>query len=458
MKIVSLTGLVFLLFFNANGQSVSPNVVAGSGDFYESANASISWTLGETVIKTLEGQNAILTQGFQQSWANVSCNCQNLYLPLAWSLFSTYIDPTIPAIDSILAPIVSDVNIVKNGMGQVYWPQYNINMIGNLTIGKGYQIKMFDNSSVDVCGVAVVPETVEIPLPQAWSILGYLRQTPGDAVEMMSCIASELSIAKNGNGLVYWPIYSLNQIGNLNPGEGYQVKLNSPQTFIYPPNSPMTKTTPISTIEPKHFQKGQNTGSNMTVGIPLSAWETMPAAGDELAVKTRSGRVIGSSVFTGKNMAIAVWGNDDLSKDIDGMMDLEAFSILLWSNSQEREFELKVINWQIGDALFSKDKISVVDKCNIVDFNIDDPGQIYSRPYPNPFTDVVCLEFYLPGANHVSIKIYNALGEIIANPVDQDFDQGLHQVNFNRYNLPPGNYYYRLITNSRIGQGKLIIL
>lgn len=46
--------------------SLSPSVISSAGDYYESTDMSISWTLGELVVTTLEGDNMILTQGFQQ--------------------------------------------------------------------------------------------------------------------------------------------------------------------------------------------------------------------------------------------------------------------------------------------------------------------------------------------------------------------------------------------------------
>ena len=42
-------------------------VVATSGDFYKNSYGSLSWTLGEVAIETLNETNFILTQGFQQS-------------------------------------------------------------------------------------------------------------------------------------------------------------------------------------------------------------------------------------------------------------------------------------------------------------------------------------------------------------------------------------------------------
>jgi hypothetical protein len=47
-------------------QSIERDVVASSGDYFEGADISLSWTLGETATKTYSSDDNILTQGFQQ--------------------------------------------------------------------------------------------------------------------------------------------------------------------------------------------------------------------------------------------------------------------------------------------------------------------------------------------------------------------------------------------------------
>jgi len=47
-------------------QSISQNVIATSGDYFENANASVSLTMGELVTETFSNGSIILTQGFQQ--------------------------------------------------------------------------------------------------------------------------------------------------------------------------------------------------------------------------------------------------------------------------------------------------------------------------------------------------------------------------------------------------------
>ena len=50
------------------GQSLSPEVVAGSGKAFTSTEAQLSWTLGEAVTATfIGGDSAVLTQGFHQT-------------------------------------------------------------------------------------------------------------------------------------------------------------------------------------------------------------------------------------------------------------------------------------------------------------------------------------------------------------------------------------------------------
>jgi hypothetical protein len=51
-------------------------------------------------------------------------------------------DPGPIGLDSVLNEIDENLFIVKYGTGHVYWPDFNLNQIGALVIGQGYQIKM----------------------------------------------------------------------------------------------------------------------------------------------------------------------------------------------------------------------------------------------------------------------------------------------------------------------------
>ncbi len=62
-KIILILGLISVYFLNINAQEV----ISSSGDYFENATGSVSWTLGEAVTETFTDGTNILTQGFQQS-------------------------------------------------------------------------------------------------------------------------------------------------------------------------------------------------------------------------------------------------------------------------------------------------------------------------------------------------------------------------------------------------------
>lgn len=161
---------------------------------------------------------------------------QYIDLPLGWSLFSTYIDPFEPAIDSLCSPFYTSVIIVKDDDGNTLWPQYGINTIGNVVIGEAYRIKLSLSQTMTVAGLSVQPEITQLVLPQGWSFLGYLRKNSAPITALLSPLASELIIAVNGAGEIYWPQWQINTIGNMNPGEGYQIKMSTQEVFTYPAN------------------------------------------------------------------------------------------------------------------------------------------------------------------------------------------------------------------------------
>jgi hypothetical protein len=66
---------ILFLVFSCNivqGQSLSPEVIGSTGDFYTSPAGSVSFTIGETVVETFNSGSNYLTQGFQQPFMLVT--------------------------------------------------------------------------------------------------------------------------------------------------------------------------------------------------------------------------------------------------------------------------------------------------------------------------------------------------------------------------------------------------
>jgi hypothetical protein len=80
------------------------------------------------------------------------------------------------------------------------------------------------------------------------------------------------------------------------------------------------------------------------------------------------------------------------------------------------------------------------------------------RNYPNPFNGFTTIEFTLPKAERVTIKVYSVTGTLVNILTDKNYPAGTHSVQWNGSSLPAGYYYYSLSTEEkRIVRKALII-
>jgi hypothetical protein len=163
---------------------------------------------------------------------------QAIEIPAAWSMISTYIDTFGKDFAELLAPVKDSAIIAKNNNGAAYLVEWDFNGIGEWSVGQGYQIKMMEGRTLSIGGEILEPENTPIELSAGWNIIAYLRTEPADAAAALAPLvdADNLSIAKSYNGAAYLPEWGFNGIGQLMPGQGYQVKTISPDTLTYNAN------------------------------------------------------------------------------------------------------------------------------------------------------------------------------------------------------------------------------
>ncbi|MCF8261345.1 MAG: T9SS type A sorting domain-containing protein [Melioribacteraceae bacterium] len=81
--------------------------------------------------------------------------------------------------------------------------------------------------------------------------------------------------------------------------------------------------------------------------------------------------------------------------------------------------------------------------------------------YPNPFNPVTTIRFSLPAFDNLhttSLRIFNILGEQVAELVNSELSPGVHTVTFDANNLSSGIYFYRLETTSFSELKKMILI
>jgi len=78
--------------------------------------------------------------------------------------------------------------------------------------------------------------------------------------------------------------------------------------------------------------------------------------------------------------------------------------------------------------------------------------------YPNPFNPSTTISFSLNKKSHITLDIFNPIGERVARLINADLSVGPHLVKWNASNLPSGVYIGSLKTDESVFNQKLILL
>jgi hypothetical protein len=286
---------------------------------------------------------------------------QSIDMPSGWSMFSTYMIADDMDMASVLSPIIDKVIIAKNNSGAAYLVEYNFNGVGDLVVGQGYQIKTTAAAELEVSGAYAFPEESPVNLTAGWNMIGYLRSDPAAADAVMANLnaTGNLIIAKDYNGAAYLPEYNFNGIGDMAPGQGYQLKTNEADVLQYLSNDASYRMAAIEVTENNvsHYAKVAATDNNMTVVIEDAAWDFLPTEGAEIAAFDKNGNMVGSAIYSSPVTVVTVWGDDATTSFKEGMLVSESVSFKVWNTNEVSDFT--VAKWIEGSSSYQVDGISV---------------------------------------------------------------------------------------------------
>ncbi|MBD3290523.1 T9SS type A sorting domain-containing protein [candidate division KSB1 bacterium] len=94
-----------------------------------------------------------------------------------------------------------------------------------------------------------------------------------------------------------------------------------------------------------------------------------------------------------------------------------------------------------------------------INFISNQPAEFsLSQNYPNPFNPATTIRFEVPEPEHVTLKIYDLSGRLVATLINGSFEPGVHRVNLRADQFASGIYFYRLKAGGFSQTRKLTVL
>jgi uncharacterized protein (TIGR02145 family) len=247
----------------ANSQPIEGALVTVEGTSYNAVTASNGTYLIEdietgiySVTASIEGYHPETITGveiliLETTTVNFSLSLsQNFNLVAGYQFVSSRLISENPEMQNILNGILDNLDFVRNSEGYMLrkiGPNW-VNSIGDWVTTEGYLFRMNNADSFEIAGEAIYEHT-PIELISGYQIISYLSPEPLDCEEVFSDILDNLDFVRNTEGYMLRKIGPnwVNSIGDMQPCEGYLVKMNNADELIYstlnyppePPSSPI---------------------------------------------------------------------------------------------------------------------------------------------------------------------------------------------------------------------------
>jgi aminopeptidase N len=130
------------------------------------------------------------------------------------------------------------------------------------------------------------------------------------------------------------------------------------------------------------------------------------------------------------------------------------------TNNQQFNF---VFEKEPTNFLFDPDRNIILKAGNTILVSVEDDEYLptefsLGQNYPNPFNPSTQIQYQIPDAGFVALKVYDMLGSEVAVLVNENKQPGSYEVNFNPVNLASGVFIYKLIVNEFVSTKKMILM
>ncbi|MBI9039522.1 MAG: T9SS type A sorting domain-containing protein, partial [Bacteroidales bacterium] len=368
-------------------------------------------------------------------------------LTVGYQFVSSRIIPYSPNMLDVLANNLENIDFIRNSAGQMLrkiGPMW-VNSIGDWITTEGYLFRMINPDLLSIYGTAIDPQT-PIGLALGYQMISYLPEFPINTSSVFADVLSNLNFVRNSAGLMFrkiGPVW-INGIGDMQPGEGYLVKMNADDLLIYPEafDNLIVYKVPL----PEHFKviDGNPYDPVWTIYFEQGALNI----GDEIAVY--DGEIlVGAGIISSENIlenSIPVFQN---------LYEIGNYPIFkIWSKNGQEEVPLTDYSYinPYGDA-YMEDIFPQEDgEYSMLNFSItgiSNNNNNYSSItiYPNPSNgifnisierlsgDLQCKVIYLTGNEYRNFEFTGITGFTVKQLDLKDLPAGVYFISFTARNL-----------------------
>lgn len=341
----------------------------------------------------------------------------NIVIPQGWSGLSSFTKANAfpPIIYNVLSPISNELIIIQD-MQKIYYPGANINTMFVWTNGKGYKIKVSEEAVFPMMGCPVDSRTVN--LSTTWNILPVLSECNVLASQLFTPILSKILVVKEiGGNRVFWPAMGIETLQVLEPGRAYYMAVTSSTSVTYQDCQSFKEE--IVPQEPENqnltpWNTPVKTGFSHNIAFQADAL-TQLNDGDFIGAFTSDGHCAGLVQINdrSKNLAIAVFGDDITSPEIDGIAEGDEIIFRIYKTSTGEDLQVQPefdFNYTQADGRFYDNGLSVINRLKVSSTGIEEINDGVGL-FPNPSTGLVDVKMDYPCPSMLSIQSMN--GQVI---------------------------------------------
>ncbi|MCD6249886.1 MAG: T9SS type A sorting domain-containing protein [candidate division Zixibacteria bacterium] len=387
--------------------------------------------------------------------------CLDIPLHSGWNLISwnaNFHDDIYSAFGSIMGCL--DVVLSFEEGALVFDPGLDpFNTLTHVDPHHGYWVRVNCDTALQICGEPL-QQWEAIYCEPGWNLVSYWPPEPLLVEDALISILPHLQQVMGFDQTAQVWMTGMGQFNTLTemrPTFGYWAKVDTWLPLIYPGFFPMDCTSTDIVVRDRN--DGASSGGIETSRTWMSVYgDDISVDGQSLTEGTRIVFKIGEAVcgegfYTdGKLKLTPVYGYDasgEVSKLYPGENDV----ISVFINDQQVYPDL---SWT-GDgarvrlAALSTDAVGLPQTFAL------------KQNYPNPFNPSTNIAFELPSNGHVSLAIYNVLGQKVATITDQLYPAGRWEVTWNGNDdsgdqVATGIYFYRLTMGDNVLTRKMMLL